>query len=455
MIDEDPGLAFRRIGLKPPARRARPPSPGTRCAPPAPCTCCSRRTGSRGSCRGSPPSTASARTTTVRKRPYELTNVFGVGFQIADTIARAAGVPRDSPGRRRAAVVHVLIEAERDGSTCLPVPELATQGRHAARRPAARRPAPARHGRARRPRARGPSDDVLWAYRPPTWRPGGRARAISSTGSPSRAPSLKPAVVATDDLTPGARAGGGRARPRSRSRVSIVTGGPGTGKTATIRLICAAAKAQKASIALVAPTGRAARRMAESTGMEASTIHSALGWIPGQGPTRDEIEADLLVVDETSMANLELLVTLLRAVGRGHARRARRRRGPARAGRRGQAVRGARGHEGRARRRAHAHLPPGGGLDDRPRRARRPPGRDARLRPARGPAARPVPDRARGPDAGAGRDRVAGVAPAAGALRRGPVDRRAGVRARLPRRARHRGDQHAPAPGAERRAGSR
>ena len=49
--------------------------------------------------------------------------------------------------------------------------------------------------------------------------------------------------------------------------------------------------------------------------MEASTIHSALGWIPGQGPTRDEIEADLLVVDETSMANLELLVTLLRAVG--------------------------------------------------------------------------------------------------------------------------------------------
>src|SRR6185503_16949391 len=99
------------------------------------------------------------------------------------------------------------------------------------------------------------------------------------------------------------------------SRLSIVTGGPGTGKTATIRLICAAAKAQNASFALVAPTGRAARRMAESTGEEASTIHSALGWIPGQGPTRDEISADVLVVDETSMANLELLVTLLRAVG--------------------------------------------------------------------------------------------------------------------------------------------
>jgi exodeoxyribonuclease V alpha subunit len=58
--------------------------------------------------------------------------------------------------------------------------------------------------------------------------------------------------------------------------------------------------------------------MREATGLEASTVHSALGWIPGEGPTLDEddpLKCDLLVVDETSMANLELLVTLLRAVG--------------------------------------------------------------------------------------------------------------------------------------------
>jgi len=96
------------------------------------------------------------------------------------------------------------------------------------------------------------------------------------------------------------------------ARMSIVTGGPGTGKTATIRLLCAAAKVQQASIALVAPTGRAARRMAESTGMDATTIHSALGWVPGHGPTVDALRGDLLIVDETSMANLELLVTLRR-----------------------------------------------------------------------------------------------------------------------------------------------
>jgi exodeoxyribonuclease V alpha subunit len=72
-------------------------------------------------------------------------------------------------------------------------------------------------------------------------------------------------------------------------------------------------------VLLVAPTGRAARRVAESTGDSASTIHAALGWVPGDGPAHDEddpLHADVLVVDETSMANLELLVTLLRAVGR-------------------------------------------------------------------------------------------------------------------------------------------
>ena len=164
------------------------------------------------------------------------------------------------------------------------------------------------------------------------------------------------------------------------SRLSIVTGGPGTGKTATIRLICAAAKAQNASVALVAPTGRAARRMAESTGEDASTIHSALGWIPGQGPTRDEIDADLLVVDETSMANLELLVTLLRAVGPdmhvvlvGDADQL----APVGAGKPFAELVETQGGAGR---RAHAHLPPGGGQHDRARGARGPPGARAVVR---------------------------------------------------------------------------
>ena len=100
----------------------------------------------------------------------------------------------------------------------------------------------------------------------------------------------------------------------------MITGGPGTGKTASIKTIAATATERGARVMLVAPTGRAAVRMTEASGLRARTVHSALGWIPGEGPTHDEqdpLSCDLLIVDETSMANLELLVTLLRAVGDG------------------------------------------------------------------------------------------------------------------------------------------
>ncbi|MDQ2896541.1 MAG: ATP-dependent RecD-like DNA helicase, partial [Actinomycetota bacterium] len=101
-------------------------------------------------------------------------------------------------------------------------------------------------------------------------------------------------------------------------RLSVITGGPGTGKTASIRSIATAATERGARVMLLAPTGRAAVRMTEASGLKARTVHSALGWIPGEGPTKDEhdpLGCDLLIIDETSMANLELLVTLLRAVG--------------------------------------------------------------------------------------------------------------------------------------------
>ena len=101
-------------------------------------------------------------------------------------------------------------------------------------------------------------------------------------------------------------------------RLSLITGGPGTGKTASLRAIAGLAAGRGVRVMLVAPTGRAAIRMTEASGIRARTVHSALGWVPGEGPTHDEddpVPCDLLIVDETSMANLELLVTLLRAVG--------------------------------------------------------------------------------------------------------------------------------------------
>src|SRR3954447_1325471 len=248
----------------------------------------------------------------VRDRPCELTSVFGVGFHTADRIARAGGHPPDSPARTRAGAVHVLSEAERDGSTCLPVPELAASAATLLGRvPSAELLSEMEAAGALVLEL---ADETLWAYRPETWAL--EAELAELVRRLARAaPSLRPAAERPhDDLVP-APAQAAAVRAAFASRLSIVTGGPGTGKTATIRLIVAAAKAQRASVLLVAPTGRAARRIAESTGEDASTIHSALGWIPGDGPTVDELETDVLVVDETSMANLELLVTLLRAVG--------------------------------------------------------------------------------------------------------------------------------------------
>ena len=147
-----------------PARRC---APGTSCAPPARCTCCWRRTGSPGSCRGSRSTTPAAGTAWSASGPYDLTAVFGVGFQVADTIARAQGVAPDSPARARAGVVHVLAEAERNGSTCLPVGELAAAaGELLGAAPGAQLlDDMAEHGLLVLEPGAG---DVLWAYRPQT-----------------------------------------------------------------------------------------------------------------------------------------------------------------------------------------------------------------------------------------------------------------------------------------------
>jgi exodeoxyribonuclease V alpha subunit len=240
----------------------------------------------------------------VRRRPYELTMVFGIGFQIADTIAGRV----DGPARNRAGVIHVLAEAERDGSTCLPEGELLAQ---ASRLLGVRLPDDLL------PEMEAAGEVVIeeerWVYRPDT--AALEAELADLVRELADAPArLDEPEIPLGDLVP-APEQTAAVKAAFGSRLSIVTGGPGTGKTMTIRLICAAAQAQKADVTLVAPTGRAARRMAEATGVNASTVHSALGWVPDVGPTKDELNDDLLVVDETSMANLELLVTLLRAVG--------------------------------------------------------------------------------------------------------------------------------------------
>lgn len=260
----------------------------------------------------------------VRERPYDLTSVFGVGFVTADAIARGLGAPLESPARTRAAILHALSEGERDGSTCQPAAALLVRTRELL---SAQTPPPAAFiaeleegGDVETEQ----DDEAVWVYRAETARLerelAERVTALlDGDGSDKLSDPVEPPDAGADgvELTDEQWAG---VRGAFVHRLSVVTGGPGTGKTASIRMIGQIAREQRVRTMLVAPTGRAALRMTEATGLDASTVHSALAWIPGEGPVHDEdtpLRCDLVIVDETSMANLELLVTLLRAIGPG------------------------------------------------------------------------------------------------------------------------------------------
>ena len=102
--------------------------------------------------------------------------------------------------------------------------------------------------------------------------------------------------------------------------VSVLTGGPGTGKTTALRALIEVMDAGRKSYALASPTGRAAKRLAQATGQPASTIHRLLGFKPGEGFTQNAekpLNVDLVVIDETSMLDLVLAFHLLKALRPG------------------------------------------------------------------------------------------------------------------------------------------
>jgi exodeoxyribonuclease V alpha subunit len=286
----------------------------------------------------------------IAENPYELTRVFGVGFRTAERIAVAAGAKLwELPGRPGAAVLYTLSEAEgRGGNTCLPATELLDRtnrllhesdagfgfvpgGVDAGRgefdeNGESDRTGGAKPGAASTETLEKLSTDgdlVLddgWAYRTETWELEQelceRLEAMVSAGPGSQ---LKPVKADITDAGELALTSEQQEAVRNAfsQRLSVITGGPGTGKTATIRTIAKLAGDQSAKFVLAAPTGRAARRMSESAGLPARTVHAAIGWVPGEAPEHDEdqpLNLDLLIVDESSMANLELMVTLLRAV---------------------------------------------------------------------------------------------------------------------------------------------
>jgi exodeoxyribonuclease V alpha subunit len=109
-------------------------------------------------------------------------------------------------------------------------------------------------------------------------------------------------------------------RQAVKSKVMVLTGGPGTGKTTVTQGIIAAWQTMGLEILCAAPTGRAAKRMTEATGMESKTIHRLLGFNPSEGYKYNEdnpLEGDALIVDESSMIDIVLMNSLLKALPQG------------------------------------------------------------------------------------------------------------------------------------------
>lgn len=245
----------------------------------------------------------------LRTDPYSITEIPGIGFATADALARALGIPADDPARLDAGIVHALREAADDGHCHLPREELAARaGRFLGTDVEDRLGTLVSSGRLVE------DDDRLIDPRIDAVerRLTRRVRELLAAEPCLEEPADAPRDLTEEQWT--------AVRQACAHRLSILTGGPGTGKTFTMRTLVDAVRAQHRRVRLCAPTGKAARRLSEATGAEASTIHRLLEWSGEEGSfTRDEHDpipgADLLVVDEASMLSLSLADALFRAVG--------------------------------------------------------------------------------------------------------------------------------------------
>lgn len=257
----------------------------------------------------------------VKENPYQLADdIWGIGFKTADSIASKMGYVKNNPRRCRSGILYTLNELAEDGHVYAEPEQLV----EAAVKLLEAEENPVRQALSSMMEAKDVIADNDVIYLPPFYyAENGSAKRLQTLLSDTSL--FNSDVAAEPEAEYGSKAGGivydevqqAAIQKALDSKVMVLTGGPGTGKTTTTQGIIAAFKARHMSILLGAPTGRAAKRMTEATGMEAKTIHRLLEYNPMDGYKRNDenpLEGDALIVDECSMIDILLFYNLMKAI---------------------------------------------------------------------------------------------------------------------------------------------
>ncbi|KLU64433.1 ATP-dependent RecD-like DNA helicase [Desulfosporosinus acididurans] len=257
----------------------------------------------------------------VKTNPYKLADdIWGIGFKTADKIALKMGFDINSFERCRAGIVYVLNELSNDGHCYATKEQLLTEAENILELDQSLVNSTLDKMIVEKTVLLDGEDAI---FLPPFYYSEvgltKRLKAILSVYSPYTAANVDEILVAIqeecnisyDEVQKDA------VKTAATSKFMVLTGGPGTGKTTTTLAIIKVFQLLGARVLLAAPTGRAAKRMSETTGMEAKTIHRLLEYKPPEGYKKNEefpLECDVLIIDETSMVDTILMYNLLKAV---------------------------------------------------------------------------------------------------------------------------------------------